>query len=423
MAGEAEAGTARPAAGRAATLAALAALELRDFRLLWLNSFSFFLAGGMRVVALSWLVLELTDSPSLVGAVLFAQGAPLALLSLPAGVWADRLDRRLLLITSQAATTVCTAVLAALILAGAVPIWSVFVLAVFTGAAMALGQPARQALVPALVGPERLMNAIVLTNMVQNLSFIIGPALAGGLLAVVGSGGTFLAQVVVLLAGLPLLLTMRSPAVARAAAPRRRSALSELREGLAHIADSPFIRSLFVVTAFTGMFFVGSYQALVPVFARDVLDVGELGYGFLNAAFGAGMFAGSLLIASRGDFPRKGEALLTSLLIGSFVFFVFAVSRWYALSLVTMLAWGFGAAFFMNLTVTLIQSHTPDRLMGRVMAVQAVAFFGMSPLGNVEAGLLAEGFGAPTAAMVGAAAVGLMAATFLVREPELRAAA
>lgn len=395
------------------------ALQARDFRHLWLNSFTFFIARGMQLVAVSWLVLELTDSPSLVGAVLFAQGAPMALLVLPAGVWADRLDRRALLIVSQVLSTATTAVLAGLILADVVTIWAVFVLAVLMGCAMAVGQPSRQALVPALVAPERLMNAIVLNNMVQNLSFVIGPAIAGGLLAGIGTGGTFTVQVAILLAGLPWLLAMRAPTVGRGPA---RHVVEELREGLAHVVASPFIRSLFIVSAFTGVFFLGTYQALVPVFARDVLDVGELGFGALNAAFGLGTFAGSLYIASRGDFPRKGEALLRSLLIGSLVLFVFAVSRWYALSLVTMLVWGFGAAFFMNLTITLIQSHTPDRLMGRVMAVQALTFFGVSPLGNLEAGLVAELVSAPAAAIVGAVAVGLMVLVFFVREPELRAA-
>jgi len=399
---------------------ALDALQGRDFRYLWFNAFSFFIARGMQMVAVSWLVLDLTDSPTLVGAVLFAQGAPLALFSLPAGVWADRLDRRLLLIASQAGSALTTGVLAALILAGAIDTWEVFVLAFLMGTAMALGQPSRQALVPSLVGPERLMNAIVLNNLVQNLSFVVGPALAGGLLAGLGFGGTFLTQVAILLAGLPLLLAMRAPPVERPAT--QRSAVAELREGLAHIADSPFIRSLFVVSAFTGVFFVGTYQALVPIFARDVLDVGSTGLGLLSAAFGLGMFFGSVFIASRGDLPRKGETLLRSLFIGAIVFFVFAVSRWYALSLVTMVAWGFGAAFFMNLTITLIQSHTPDRLMGRVMSVQALAFYGMSPIGNLEAGGLAEVVSAPAAAIVGAAAVGLMAAVFFVREPELRAA-
>ncbi|MDP3767125.1 MAG: MFS transporter, partial [Dehalococcoidia bacterium] len=241
-----------------------------------------------------------------------------------------------------------------------------------------------------------------------------------GLLAIVGFEGTFLAQVGLLAIGLPWLLAMRTPSVERPLHPT--SALTEVREGLAHIADSSFIRSLFVVTAFTGVFFVGAYQALVPVFARDVLDVGSTGLGLLSAFFGAGMFAGSLFIASRGNFERKGEVLLRSLLVGSVVFLVFAASRWYALSLVAMIAWGFGASFFMNLTITLIQSHTPDRLMGRVMSVQALAFYGMSPIGNLVAGGLAEGASAPIAAAVGAAAVGVMALYLLARSPALRLA-
>ena len=401
-----------------ARLAAFDALQARDFRYLWLNSFSFFVASGMRMVAVSWLVLELTDSPSLVGVVLFVQGAPLALFSLPAGVWADRLDRRLLLVASQTGAMLTTAALAALVLAGLEATWSVFVLAFLMGTAMALAQPSRQALVPALVGPERLMNAIVLNNLAQNLSFVVGPAIAGGLLAVIGTGGTFLVQVGVLAAGIPWLLSMRAPAVVPDAG-RAADLIGQVREGLAYVLASPFIRSLFIVSAFTGIFFVGTYQSLLPVFSRDVLDVGEVGFGLLNAAFGLGMFAGSLYIASRGDFPRKGETLLRSLLIGSAVLLAFALSRWFALSLVSMLAWGFGAAFFMNLTITLIQSHTPDRLMGRVMSVQALAFFGVTPIGNIAAGVIAELASPQAAAIVGAAAVAAMTLVFFARGPEL----
>jgi predicted MFS family arabinose efflux permease len=195
--------------------------------------------------------------------------------------------------------------------------------------------------------------------------------------------------------------------------------MSDLREGLAHIAGSDLIRSLFVVTAFTGIFFVGTYQAVLPIFARDVLEVGSIGYGLLSAALGVGMFAGSIFIATRGDFARKGNALLWSLLVGSLVFLVFAVSRWFALSLLMMLAWGFSAAFFMNLTITLIQSHTPDRLMGRVMSVQALAFFGVTPLGNIAAGVIAELASPQAAAIAGAAAVAAMTLVLFARGSEL----
>ena len=402
------------------TATALAALQVRDFRLLWLNSFSFFIGRGMQMVTVSWLVLHLTDSPSLVGLALFVQGAPMALFSLAAGIGADRLDRRTLLIVSQLASASMTAILATLTLTGTESTWMVFVLAFGMGTAMALGQPSRQAVIPSLVEPERLLNAVVLNSIVLNLSFVVGPALAGGLLASLDFGGTFLVQTGVLVAGLLPLLVMRAPP------PERRqgttSIMSDLREGLAYIAGSDLLRSLFVVTAFTGIFFVGTYQAVLPVFARDVLDVGPTGFGFLSGALGLGMLGGSIFIATRGDMERKGEVLLWSLLIGSAVFFAFAVSRWYAVSLLTMLAWGFGGAFFMNLTMAMIQSHTRDRLMGRVMSVQALAFFGVSPLGNLEAGVLAEAIGAPATTTIGAAAVGLMALALLVRQPELRAA-
>lgn len=399
------------------SMRAVHALQVRDFRLLWLNGFSLFIGRGMQTVTVSWLVLELTDSPSLVGAVLFVQGAPIALFSLVAGLGADRLDRRHLLIVSQVSSLLMTAALAVLVLTGAVRDWTVFFLAFGMGTAMALGQPSRQALTPALVGPERLMNAVVLNNLVLGLSFVIGPALAGVLLASLGFGGTFLVQMGVLLSGLPALLAMRTPALEQRPAG---SIVSLLREGVTYIAGSALIRSLFVITAFTGIFFVGTYQAVLPIFARDVLEVGSTGYGLLSGALGLGMFAGSIFIGTRGDFARKGDALLWSLLVGSMLFLTFGISRWYGLSLLTMLAWGFGAAFYMNLTITLIQSHTPDRLMGRVMSVQALAYHGISPVGNLEAGALAAVIGAPATTTIGATAVALMAFAFLLGQPSLR---
>ena len=398
----------------------MAALRIPAFRLLWLNALSFALANGMRMVALSWLALELTDSPSIVGVVLFAQGIPLALLSLPAGVWADRFDRRMLLAISQVVAIATTFALAALIYMDVVTTWWLIAFAVATGATMALGQPSRQALVPALVGKERLLNAIVLNNMVQNLSTVAGPALAGLLLAFAGTGATFLAQAGILLIGLPFLLAMRVPRVERTEA--RTSALLELREGLAYVMSSPLIRSLFFATASIGIFFVGIYQALLPVFARDVLDVGGLGLGMLLASLGVGMLIGSIFIAVKGDFPRKGEVLLWSLLICSGVILVFAISSWYPLSLLMMVGWGLCAAFFMNLTITLIQSHTPDRLMGRVMSVQALTLFGFGPIGTLGAGLLADGIGAPLASGMGAVGVAVWITVFLVTQPDLRKA-
>ena len=419
-AGEAQPAALDPKEPPSRRLSALAALQVPAFRLLWLNALSFSLANGMRMVALSWLALELTDSPSIVGLVLFAQGIPLALLSLPAGVWADRFDRRMLLAISQVVTIAMTAALAALIYMDVVTTWWLLAFASTTGAAMALGQPSRQALVPALVGKERLLNAIVLNNMVQNLSTVAGPALAGALIAVAGSGATFLAQAAILSIGLPLLFAMRVPRVERTEA--RTSALRDLREGLAYVVASPLIRSLFVATACIGIFFLGIYQALLPVFARDVLGVGGLGFGMLLASLGVGMLIGSIFIAAKGNFARKGEVLLWSLLICSGVVLVFAISRWYALSLLMMVGWGLCAAFFMNLTVTLIQSHTPDRLMGRVMSVQALALFGFGPIGTLGAGLLADGVGAPLAASIGAVGVAVWITAFLVTQPDLRKA-
>jgi MFS family permease len=415
---------AAPASQRARSRAgtALRALEVRDFRLLWFNSLTFFVGRSMGMVAVSWLVKELTDSSFMVGLSFFAQGMPVALLILPAGAWADRIDRRSLLIASQVMTAALIAVLTLLILAEIEAIWSVLLLGVGLGASQAIGLPSRQAIVPSLVGQERLMNAIVLTNMVQNLSFVIGPALAGIALAVLGFKGTFVIQVALLAAGIPWLVAMRRSPVPEEAAGERSGMISQVWDGVRYIARSDAIRPLFVISAFSGVFFLGSFQALMPIFADDVLDVGDLGLGIMNSVFGIGTFAGSLYIATRGDLPRKGQTLLVSLLLGAVVFFAFALSESFAFSLAMLLAWGAGAAFFMNLTTTLIQSRVLDNVMGRVMSVQTLAFFGLSPIGALIGGAIAQAYGAPAAAVVGAIAIGSVSAWYLLRNNGLRTA-
>jgi predicted MFS family arabinose efflux permease len=266
------------------------------------------------------------------------------------------------------------------------------------------------------------MNAIVLTNMVQNLSFVIGPALAGIALAVLGFKGTFVIQVALLAAGIPWLLAMRRAPVPEDAAHERSGMISQVWDGVRYIVGSDAIRPLFVISAFSGVFFLGSFQALMPIFADDILDVGDLGLGIMNSVFGIGTFAGSLYIAARGDLPRKGQTLLVSLLMGSVVFFAFALSESFVFSLAMLLAWGVGAAFFMNLTTTLIQSRVLDSVMGRVMSVQTLAFFGLSPIGALIGGAIAQAYGAPAAAVVGAVAIGAVSAWYLVRDNELRTA-
>jgi len=393
------------------------ALRHRNYRLWWSGQLISLTGTWMQTVAQSWLVLQLTNSAFLLGLTGFIGSLPILLLSLWGGVVADRVHKRNLLVATQTTAMLQAFLLAFLTWRGLVRVEHVLVLAAVLGLVSAFDAPTRQAFTVEMVGKEDLMNAIALGSTLFNAARIIGPALAGVLLAIIGTAGCFTLNGVSFLAVIAGLLAMRLPPAPRVATSE--SALHNLREGLAYVRSNSMVLSLLALVGTTSVFGM-PYAVLMPIFAQDVLKMGAQGLGFLTAAAGIGALIGALTLASLSRFGRKGLLLTAGNLLLPALLAAFAFSRSFPLSLLCLVGVGW-AMIAQNTTAnTLIQITVPDHLRGRVMSVYTLLFMGMTPLGNLQAGTVASLMGAPFAVGFGAAICALAALLILWRLPQLR---
>lgn len=384
-------------------------LKHRLFRNYWAGLFLSNVGSWMQTVAQGWLVLRLSDSALVLGAVAFAGSIPSLLLAPLAGVAADRRDRRRLLILTQSLQMACALVLAASTGWGFASVPLVAAVAVVNGIASAFTAPSHQSLFLDLVGREDLMNAIALNSMQFNLSRVVGPMLAGFTIAAAGETGCFLlnavsfSAILVALAGLPPLFAMGR---------RRPGAWRDLRVGLRFAGRNPLIPSLLAISGAIAVFGTPAVT-LAPLFARKLLAVGPEGLGGMLSAVGLGAVATALLLASLGDFPNKGRAVSVAAWAFTGSLAGFALSRSYLLSLAWLALLGGAMMSVSSLVNTLMQKEAPDRLRGRVISLYVLAWLGLVPLGNLQAGAVAERFG-PAAALF-AGAFGISATLLLVQ--------
>lgn len=395
-----------------------AAFRERPFRLLWTNTVLFSLVQSTQRFTFVWLVLELGRGADASGLVLFAMGAPAFVVVLPAGAWSDRLDRRLLLLGSQLGALVVTALTAVLVSTDRINLPITVALGTALGATLAFGQPVRSAVLPTLVPRERLMNAIVLTTIGINVSMIVGPAIGGAAIALWGLGGAFTVQALIYVLGLGVLLLLRLPE--RAVVVERRRLRVEIVEGLAFVGRHREIRALFLLLATTGLLMLGPYQALMPKIARDQLGSDAFEASLLFAVLGIGMGFTSLVLARTRDLSHKGAWFAGGLVAGGLIQVGLGLSPVYLLTAVLMFLWGVGGGLFMNLNQTLIQTHTPDAVMGRVMALHTLAMVGLAPMGALAGGFLAGAIGAPATVAVAGIGISATAAAVLARVSTLR---
>lgn len=396
-----------------------AAFRERPFRLLWTNTVLFSLVQSTQRFTFVWLVLELGRGADASGLVLFAMGAPAFVVVLPAGAWSDRLDRRVLLLGSQLGALVVTSLTAVLVTTGHINLLITVALGTALGATLAFGQPIRSAVLPTLVPRDRLMNAIVLTTIGINVSMIVGPAIGGAAIAAWGLGGAFTVQAVIYVFGLAVLLRLRLPD--RPPSSERRRLRVEIAEGLSFVGHHREIRALFLLLATTGLLMLGPYQALMPKIARDQLGSDAFEASLLFAILGIGMGVTSLVLARTRDLSHKGAWFAGGLVAGGIVQVGLGLSPAYLLTAALMFLWGVGGGLFMNLNQTLIQTHTPDAVMGRVMALHTLAMVGLAPMGALAGGLLAGAIGAPATVAVAGIGISATAAAVLGRVSTLRA--
>ncbi len=377
-------GSLRARAGRS-----LSPLAHDDFRRLVVGSGATGIANWVQQIAKGLLVYELTDSPFQLSLVMFAQGFPMFLSSPIGGALADRFEQRTIIWASQAVMTMVGIALALLVLTDVVVIWHIYVLAVISGILFGINGPPRQAIVYDLVEPGELRQAIALNAVVQNSSRVFGPLMGAGLIAVVGLEGAFFLQAAGYLVGMVtvLMIQTRSPIRASTAV----SLLGNLREGLAYVRPDRLLTALVLIAVINaGM--AWPYMNLMPAFAVDTLGLSDSGFGLLMTGAGAGAFLGATGVVLLGQ-TRNGGHLLVWTVLGM-GFGLVAMSLTDILPLVAVLVFGMGllSAVQQILNNTLIQVHVDDQYRGRVTSLYFQTW-GLTPLGGLVIGALAETMG------------------------------
>jgi MFS family permease len=394
-------------------------LRVRDYRLLFQGNAVTSVGFWMQQAALGWLVLDLTDSPFYLGLTSFARSFPMLVVSPFGGVLADRLDRRFLIISTQLSQLVLTATLAVLVFTGVVNIGQVLVVSFLMGVSMSMHVPARQALVPALVGKERLANAMALYSMSLNTSRILGPSLAGVVMGWAGVAGCLALQSLGYLWAAVNVLQIRFGD--RSSRGRAGSTvLQNLVEGLRYCyRTKPILTQLMIAAVPT--IFAYPYMNFLPSFARDVYGIGPGGLGLLMTVMGLGALSGSFALASRRRIRR--QSLVTVVAVALFGAFLcaFALAPSLPLALVFLALAGASSSVYMTLNGTILQEICPDEYRGRVSSVYMVTW-GMMPLGAVPAGALAAAYGAPLTVFLGGAITVVFAVGVLLFGRRVRSA-
>ncbi len=374
--------------------------------------------GFLQGTAQGWLVLDLTDSPAALGVVSALQILPILFLSAFAGVVADRVDRRRLLAFTQLGAAIIAVVLAVLATTGLVQYWHVAALALLAGTATALQNPALQAIVPSLVPRESIGSAVALNSAQFNLSRIMGPSLAGAAIAAGGLALAFWGNAIALV--LVTIILVRLPLAEASQAVRAQASMwSNLLDGLRYTRGRRVVTALVLLAGAPALFLL-NYLMLMPVYARDILEIGAPGLGLLSAGIGIGALAGALGLAAFRPSGGSGRLLFAGLVVGSVAEIVFATSRLVPVSVVALAFLGGCQVLYYATTNTLLQVLVPGRLRGRVMSLYILTSWGLIPVGNVVAGAVAEHASA-TIALVGGSVLTLACAIVAaVAVPELR---
>jgi MFS family permease len=366
----------------------------------------------MQTVAQSWLVYRLTGSSFLLGSVGFVSQIPVFLLAPIGGAVADRIDRHKIVITTQIMFMLLAFTLSLATLLDAIQVWHIFLLSSLMGVVTAFDMPARQSFIAQMAGKEDLMSAIALNSSVFNSARIIGPAIAGILVAFIGEGWCFFANGTSYIAVIAGLLMMKvSPQIK---AEGQGSTLTQTLEGFRFVRGTAALRNLLLLLGLASIMGM-PYTVLMPVFAHQILGSGAQGLGLLMGATGAGALLGSLRFATRTNVKGMGRQLSIALAGFGLSLMLFSSSRTLWLSVLLLMPAGFCQMTHLACTNTLLQTIAPDHLRGRVMAIYSMFLIGMAPFGAFFAGVVAQKWGAPVTVFLGATGCLLGALVFLSR--------
>jgi len=394
----------------------IAALHHHNFRLFWFGQMISLVGTWMQNVARGWLVLQMTDSPFLLGLVSMLGTLPVLFVAPFGGVLADNLNKRTVVITTQITAMLLAFALATLILTKQIQYWHIVVLASILGITMAIDAPTRQSFIVEMVGKKDLLNAIALNSSIFNLARILGPALAGLIISAIGIVLCFYINGISYIAVIAGLFMMRgnfSPAK-----KKRNHVLRDIKDGFRYARHDSNIISLITLVALSSIFIM-PYLMLMPVFARDILQVGAKGLGILLASSGIGALVGALTLALFSDYRKKGRFVMAGTSTFVIATLLFSFSNNYHISLLLLLFTGWGMVTQNASINSLLQTIAPDYLRGRIMSLYVLFFMGMMPFGSLQAGFIADHFGARISVRIGAIIVACVALFIFTKNRKL----
>lgn len=392
-------------------------LRHRRYRLLWFGMMISIAGTQMQVWSIFWHIRTLTDQPIALGGVGLARIIPIILFSLIGGAMADVVNRRNLLFVTQSAMALGALTLALLTFSGQIALWQIYALTALQAVAVAFDTPARQSLVPNLVPARDLPNAFSMNSLAMQTGSIVGPALSGLVIAYLGQPYTYLFNAISYLAVLLALLLMGAVEQQASAEKRATVSLSSIKEGIQFILGQPIILSTMVLDFFATFF--SSANTLMPIFARDILNVGAVEYGWLSSAQSIGAVSAALVISQLGEIRRQGPVFLISVVIFGIATIFFGLSTTFWMAMLALIFIGAADSVSTIIRNTIRQLQTPDHIRGRMTSVNQIFFMGGPQLGEVEAGLVAQLIGAPLAVISGGVGCILAVAWITRRWPQI----
>jgi MFS family permease len=394
------------------------ALHHRSFRLLWIGLAISIAGSQMQIWALLWHVRILTDQPIALGGIGLARILPVIVFSLIGGAVADSANRRTVLFITQSLMALVALVLAWLTYNGEITLWQIYALTAIQATALAFDLPARQALVPNLVPAKDLSNAFSMQSIAFQVGSIVGPALSGLVIAYWGQYYTYLINSVTFMAVVAALALIGPIPQRTRGTGRVQVKFADIVEGVKFILRQPVILSSMLLDFFATFF--SSANTLMPIFARDILQVGVVEYGWLSAAQSIGAMAAAMIISQLKEIRRQGRTLLISVIAFGIATIMFGLARTFLGAMIALIFIGASDSVSAIIRNTIRQLQTPDYIRGRMTSINQIFFLGGPQLGEVEAGLVAQLFGAPFAVISGGIGCLLAVGWIARRWPQLR---
>ena len=397
-------------------LPGLSPLRHRDFALYWVGQCVSQIGTFIEMTATTYLLYAITSSPLLLGLGGLVRGVPILALALFGGALADRIDRKRLLLFTQAAQVVTSLILGTLVATGAIEFWHIYVIGFVNSTLSAFDAPARNSFYPQLIPRADFQNAVTLSSVIFRLSTLLGPAIAGVLIATVGPASPFFVNAASYFAIIFALLAIRTHFAAATGA--RTSLRSAAWGGIQYALKSPVLPLILVTEMALSIF--GHNSALITIFARDVLRVGPEGLGLLLSSVGAGAIVGTIVLVGTGDVRAKGALMIASGALYAAGLLGFAVSTAFGVSMAMLFVLGVADAGWGAMRNTIAQLATADSYRGRVMSMITVTSRGLTNVGQIETGAIVAAAGPAVGAAINAVLVGLSVATVALRSPRLR---